>query len=334
MSIDSGGAPRAGPPVEEEWVVVLEADGSGRQLDLSTIESLLREVAEAQPISLYTPDRYALQIRVVAATPPAALELALDLWRDALRRLGNPVDKMVRAEVLTPEELQLEVESQRVSEDVRLSELDEVLASSIPDGVGDELLRRALSDSLTGLPCREAFADHIRQTLLAPRAASEQPIGAVLVVDLDRFAGVNRLLGRAGGDRILSAVASRLVQSVRQHDLVARVADDEFAVFVPEPTLEMVPQLARRLVEAVRVPLPDVPGRPGITASVGVALAFPGADSDLLIEEAATAMAAARRAGGDRYEVFPPPARGESGRLSTDHPGLDLTSQSSRQRRA
>jgi diguanylate cyclase (GGDEF)-like protein len=301
--VSTGGrGPEVDIPAEEEWVVLLEADGTDGQVDLATLEALLFEVAEASPISLYSPDRYALQIAVEARTPPAALHRALRMWRDALRRLGAPLSKLVRAEVLTPEELRLETQT-REARSACTDALEEALTGSVPETIGEELLRRALSDALTGLPGMEVFRDHVRRALAGPPTAGGQGVAAVVLLDLDGFSALNRAFGHGLGDRLLSEIATRLLQTVRATDIVARAGGDEFAAFVSAPSSEAVARLAERMLDAVRSPLPSDSGLPQVTASLGVAVGWPGASEQVLVEQAAVALAAAKHAGGNRVEI-------------------------------
>src|SRR5436190_337219 len=86
-------------------------------------------------------------------------------------------------------------------------------------------------DSLTGLPNRNFFLEHLDHVIAEARAQRFDV--AVLAVNVDRLRTVNDSLGHRVGDKVLETVASRLQQGLREDDVVARSAGDEFLVLVP-----------------------------------------------------------------------------------------------------
>lgn len=164
-----------------------------------------------------------------------------------------------------------------------------------------ELAQRAWHDPLTGLPNRSAFQQRLRRALDRHGAR----VG-VLFIDLDAFKPINDTYGHAVGDTALCVVARRLESVIRDEDVVARLAGDEFAaltVGVDDPAT--LRALAQRLIEAVNQPasLPD-----GVTlelrASVGGAVASGQvADPATLLDAADQAMYVAKR-GGDAGAVI------------------------------
>lgn len=83
-------------------------------------------------------------------------------------------------------------------------------------------------DDVTGLPGRALFVER------AAEALRERPGGStVLVIGVDRFAEINDTLGHHIGDRVLDAIAARLVASLPEDALLARLAGDEYAVLCP-----------------------------------------------------------------------------------------------------
>ena len=84
-------------------------------------------------------------------------------------------------------------------------------------------------DPLTGAARRDHFVETL--AALCERPADERAF-AVLLLDLNRFKTINEMFGHASADALLRAVAGRLGDTVRDHDIVARFAGDEFGVLL------------------------------------------------------------------------------------------------------
>lgn len=156
------------------------------------------------------------------------------------------------------------------------------------------LSRRAVTDDLTGLVTRREF--HRQATEAIRVAAAEHRSVAVIFVDLDHFKDVNDEAGHHVGDSVLTAVAERLLHTVRDGDVVARWGGDEFAVLLPGATLDVASARARSLRESLAGVSPLV-GRQ-VSATAGVAV-YPehGDSTDDLVRAADEAMYAAKRTG-------------------------------------
>ena len=130
---------------------------------------------------------------------------------------------------------------------------------------------------------------------------------AVLFLDLDNFKTINDSLGHDAGDRLLQAVAQRIVKSTRTSDTVARLGGDEFAIL-----LERVASPAE--VESVAASLIETLGQPfalnavevRVAASIGIAFSNEAAGTESLLGNADIAMYHAKAAGKNRYAVFEP----------------------------
>jgi diguanylate cyclase (GGDEF)-like protein len=161
-------------------------------------------------------------------------------------------------------------------------------------------------DALTGLP----NAAHLRAELAARLAAlSAAGTGAaLLLLNIDRFRGVNEALGRAAGDALLQAVAGRLrrlLRADRGGALVARLGADEFVVLHAGET--DAARLAERLVAALGKPFEVQGYRVVTTVSIGIA-PFPasGTGAEELLNNAALAMRAAKGAGRGGTAFYAP----------------------------
>jgi len=169
----------------------------------------------------------------------------------------------------------------------------------------DELLQRALSDALTGLPNRLHFEDRLQAA--RQRLDPARHHLAVLFVDLDGFKPINDSFGHAAGDLILRSAAERLLRAARQPATVARVGGDEFLILLEElaePAAAV--DVAQRVLAALARPF-SVAGRTvQIAGSIGIATCPGPGDSGKLVANADAAMYAAKRAGGARHVVFEP----------------------------
>ncbi len=102
-------------------------------------------------------------------------------------------------------------------------------------------------DNLTQLG-RVGYLKEELQGLLARQ--NHQPM-VLLMVDIDRFAEVNRLHGHREGDALLHEMSELLLLNLRQQDLICRYAADRFAVLLPDTSIERARQISAELVLAV-----------------------------------------------------------------------------------
>ena len=135
------------------------------------------------------------------------------------------------------------------------------------------LLHLATNDSLTGLPNRVRFAEHIEAQLAVSRAKHEQL--AVIGIDLDRFKDINDLHGHGAGDTVLKTLAERLSGMVKDGEFVARIGGDEFAAAKSFTHKNELIGFLDRLKEAFFTPVAFDGGEATTGASCGVAV-FPG----------------------------------------------------------
>jgi len=106
----------------------------------------------------------------------------------------------------------------------------------------------AHNDSLTGLPNRASFLDHLNGTLDHAAKAGEQ--FAVMCLDLDRFKEANDVYGHLVGDGLLREAARRL-QAAADDAFIARIGGDEFMLVVSDETPETTAaELGDLLIEA------------------------------------------------------------------------------------
>jgi diguanylate cyclase (GGDEF)-like protein len=160
----------------------------------------------------------------------------------------------------------------------------------------------ALQDPLTGLANRRKFAERFEYVAsLARRSKSET---SLLVVDIDHFKSVNDRLGHAAGDACLVSIASLLLASAREVDLVARFGGEEFVLLLPDTGTTGALRAAERIRAHVaahpcRIEGTDSPEP--ITVSIGVATSKAGSVAfDELFAHSDRALYRAKRAGRNR----------------------------------
>jgi diguanylate cyclase (GGDEF)-like protein len=153
----------------------------------------------------------------------------------------------------------------------------------------ERIARLAYVDALTDLPNRTRFLEAF--SLLAPGAG-----GAVMVVNVDRFALINNALGHLVGDRLLRAVAGQLQPLVPPGGMLARLWGDQFAFLLEGAGLEAARRFADIVLAALRDPVTLDGQRLDIEAGVGIAL-YPddGLDAATLLRRAELALATAKR---------------------------------------
>jgi diguanylate cyclase (GGDEF)-like protein len=111
------------------------------------------------------------------------------------------------------------------------------------------LARLAGEDPLTGLPNRRVFESRLAARL-DPASRDERP-PTLLMIDVDRFKAINDGHSHLVGDRVLKAIANLLKFNVRDDDLAARLAGDEFVVVLSNADAEFAAKVVHRIREAV-----------------------------------------------------------------------------------
>ncbi len=210
-----------------------------------------------------------------------------------------------------------------VRADMRTGDEVEVLA-----GAFNRLIRRihadmrrlqhiAFVDPLTQLSNRERLLTDLGAAL---KGAGQRPgQGAVVVIEISRFARVNETLGRARADELLQALAQRLASSVSVADrmlrmqaavgnpsLLARTGSDEFTIHIPDiADAAQAGRFAQLVAGAMRQPVETGGHKLYFTVSCGVSV-YPtdGRDTETVLRNAHLALAAARTEGAAEVRFF------------------------------
>lgn len=151
------------------------------------------------------------------------------------------------------------------------------------------LERRARHDDLTDVLSRGAFWEEL-EAACTNAERQRQPL-TVAFVDLDHFKAINDVYGHMAGDSVLRHFAGLLRKTSGLNDIIGRLGGEEFAIVMPDTTLESGRAASIRLNTAVRAaPCPSEPDAISYTVSIGMALRQPGEDADTLMRRADRAL--------------------------------------------
>ncbi|WP_395142445.1 putative bifunctional diguanylate cyclase/phosphodiesterase [Armatimonas sp.] len=171
-------------------------------------------------------------------------------------------------------------------------------------------LQQALHDPLTGLSNRRRLREQLE--LFIERAQKNHTSVVAVYMDLDRFKQINDTLGHAFGDRFLQyVVRRRLLPTIGQKDLLARVGGDEFVLIMSEENhfdiINNAAKMAESLLKALTEPILMEGQELVISASIGISR-FPtdAQDADALIKNADVAMYRAKEEGRGDFRFFTP----------------------------
>ncbi len=169
----------------------------------------------------------------------------------------------------------------------------------------EALLLAGRTDPLTGCLNRRAFTSESAHAIA--RVREQTGVLAVLMLDIDRFKSINDRYGHPAGDRVINAVVSIILNSIRDTDILCRMGGEEFAVMLPGQELARAMQAAERVRVAIAstpIPLNEAADTYlSITLSIGIAMLEPS-DATIfdLLGRADLALYRAKSAGRNRVE--------------------------------
>jgi diguanylate cyclase (GGDEF)-like protein len=175
-----------------------------------------------------------------------------------------------------------------------------IAGGNIEAAYHDEVYRLTTVDGLTQAFNRRYFEDALEREI--SRCHRYARALSLLMIDLDRFKGVNDTWGHLAGDHVLKCVASSIRGRTRREDILARYGGEEFCILLPEVELKGAVALAdktRRYVEKQQFEFDDhvIP----VTVSIGVAgLTDKLREGKDLIKAADDRLFAAKKAGRNR----------------------------------
>ncbi|MBL4698284.1 MAG: HDOD domain-containing protein [Phycisphaerales bacterium] len=177
----------------------------------------------------------------------------------------------------------------------------------------EELAKEASIDGLTRVANRKHFdieLDRVYNEYLR----SNKGFG-VLFFDADKFKNVNDTYGHAAGDAVLIELAKRTSDTIGDMGVVCRYGGEEFAIIVPNATLDECAMLGEQVcsvIDASPFDLSMIEGMPAtlrVTVSVGVSSVDAGkpgrlASGDQIVQEADECVYAAKEDGRNNVKVY------------------------------
>ncbi len=168
----------------------------------------------------------------------------------------------------------------------------------------ERILYLAHYDTLTNLPNRSLFLDHLK--LEMAHAHRNDRMLAVLFLDLDRFKLINDTLGHVFGDQLLQSVAERLRGCIREGDTLSRLGGDEFTCIIPDighPQDAVL--VAQKILNSMSCSFQIEGHEVHVTPSIGIAM-YPSdaTDADSLIKKADAAMYHAKEQGRNTFKFY------------------------------
>lgn len=187
-----------------------------------------------------------------------------------------------------------------------------------------ELAQRARTDPLTGALNRRSMEEiALRETARSQRYGNAL---SMIVIDIDNFKHLNDTRGHAAGDRALQCLVRRLIGLLRQQDSLARMGGEEFAILLPDTSVEaalITAERVRRMVEELEVPFETGPVR--MTICAGVAQLNLARGWEEMMRRADAAMYEAKHLGRNLVSARSEPilySDGHPGGAELDHFGL------------
>ncbi len=180
----------------------------------------------------------------------------------------------------------------------------------------ERLLVLATTDSLTGLANRRHFLEKLQDEISRSQRYG-RPF-SVAMVDADHFKSVNDTYGHDIGDRVLQCLSGLMAGEARDVDCVGRLGGEEFAILLPETSLEGGQVFCERLLEKIRAVEVDTGAEPlRFTVSIGLTEVCRGeTKTDVILNRADEALYEAKEAGRDRVVLHSRRCSGEMEKLA------------------
>lgn len=210
------------------------------------------------------------------------------------------------------QQLQIQLQAQNQQLKAQNDQLQqEILARSQAETALQELNQRlqtlACTDSLTEIANRRHFDDYFHR-IWRQMARERKPLSLILC-DLDYFKLYNDTYGHLAGDTCLRIAAQAIARSLRRPaDLVGRYGGEEFAVVLPDTTLEGATEVAQNIhleIQRLAIPHGRSPVSESVTCSMGVSSQIPNnlLPPEVLLDKADQALYQAKQHGRNTFWV-------------------------------
>ncbi len=191
------------------------------------------------------------------------------------------------------------------ADDIAIIELfRQLIGASIGNiNLFEKTQRQAKTDGLTGMLNHRTFYETLEIELRRSQRYTSQV--SIIMADVDNLKPINDNYGHRAGDMAIKQIARRISACIRQIDIAARYGGDEFAVILPNTSLEDATVVAERMVEMVKnTPMVWEGSRIALSISVGVGQYGAGGNPGEVTKETDQALYAAKQAGKGRVTVF------------------------------
>ncbi|MFY8273882.1 diguanylate cyclase domain-containing protein [Pseudoalteromonas sp. SSDWG2] len=222
-------------------------------------------------------------------------------------QVANVLQNQLSQQALRKSHQELELRVAEKTRELRQANMHLQLQIDERRKIEQQLYHDAHHDALTGLPNRSLFLSQLERTMQHYQRFPEQHF-AVLFIDLDKFKEINDQLGHQFGDQFLIAVANKLKQCIREHDLIARLGGDEFVVLLSQLNdKEQAEDVAKRIIAVMQQQFCHEGTCIQSGASIGITYSHQDySHTDEVIRDADAAMYYAKHSGKGRYEFYHP----------------------------
>lgn len=199
------------------------------------------------------------------------------------------------------EEISAAYQQLAASEEELRAQYDEIQSYTEKlEGLKEKLEHIAYHDSLTNLSNRRKFIEKLEEEI------SKDKSGAVMLLDLDNFKGINDTLGHSYGDKVLIKVAEELENIKDEKMIVSRFGGDEFfALIEGEKDIAIIKNYAKRITNIFKNKLTIEGEETYISCSMGITLyPFDSNEVSQLLMNADMSMYKVKNTGKNNYMFF------------------------------
>ena len=190
-------------------------------------------------------------------------------------------------------------------EDIALIELfGQFVGASIGNiKLFERMQHQATIDGLTGLMNHRTFYESLERELWRCRRYGGTI--SLIMADIDNLKQINDVFGHHAGDKVIREVSHQIKECIRQIDLAARYGGDEFAVILPNTTIDEAVMVSRRIVEAVsQSPIGWQHDRIALSISIGVGEYGADANPEDITSKSDRALYTAKQSGKNTVRIF------------------------------